>query len=378
VIAVFGVISGFSPNLAFLLISRALVGFGVGGQIVAYDLLAEMLPSKNRGKCLLSISFFWTAGSVLISLSAWMFLDSKGWRLLIFIASIPVALSVIVSYLFLPESPRWLVVQGRLLEAKDVLYYCAKVNGTRLDHFHLSDENSSSQPQGNESKREVQAAQQMTSANESALLIDRLHAQSHSLQSACMYFFSPSHRKVTLCLWLLWFTFGFNYVGIILFVSKIFEHDTSTASTNTCEFEYTSIFINSFSECAGLAIAMITIDSCGRISSQLIGYGLAGVSLLLLAFGFLGHSSLISISFIARMLIFGTSTISWESTPELLSTEFRTTGHALCASVHRLGSFLVPFIINQKEMSNFRISMVLTSINICSMIAVSQLPETKG
>jgi hypothetical protein len=35
------------------------VGFGVGGLTVPFDILAEVLPTKHRGKNLLYIEYFW-------------------------------------------------------------------------------------------------------------------------------------------------------------------------------------------------------------------------------------------------------------------------------------------------------------------------------
>jgi hypothetical protein len=41
---------------------RAIVGFGVGGAVVPFDLLAEFLPNKHRGTFLIYIEGFWTIG----------------------------------------------------------------------------------------------------------------------------------------------------------------------------------------------------------------------------------------------------------------------------------------------------------------------------
>jgi hypothetical protein len=38
------------------------VGFGVGGAVVPFDLLAEFLPNKHRGTFLIYIEGFWTIG----------------------------------------------------------------------------------------------------------------------------------------------------------------------------------------------------------------------------------------------------------------------------------------------------------------------------
>ena len=55
IISVFGFATSFSHNYTVFVFLLFWVGFGVGGLVVPFDLLAEFLPSKGRGKILLSI-----------------------------------------------------------------------------------------------------------------------------------------------------------------------------------------------------------------------------------------------------------------------------------------------------------------------------------
>eukprot|EP00970_Alexandrium_tamarense_P002933 scaffold420_cov184-Alexandrium_tamarense.AAC.8 len=63
IISVFGVLTAFSTGYSSLLGIRFMVGFGVGGLTVPFDIFAEFLPTSARGKHLLVIEYFWTAGS---------------------------------------------------------------------------------------------------------------------------------------------------------------------------------------------------------------------------------------------------------------------------------------------------------------------------
>jgi MFS family permease len=62
-----GALSAFSPSYEILLLTRGIVGFGVGGLTVPYDLLAEFLPSSHRGVVLMQCQYFWTLGSLFVS-----------------------------------------------------------------------------------------------------------------------------------------------------------------------------------------------------------------------------------------------------------------------------------------------------------------------
>ncbi|PLU83519.1 MFS transporter, partial [Sinorhizobium medicae] len=49
--ALFGLLSVFAPNFAFLLLLRFLTGAAVGGTLpVDYAMMAEFLPARNRGR----------------------------------------------------------------------------------------------------------------------------------------------------------------------------------------------------------------------------------------------------------------------------------------------------------------------------------------
>ena len=131
-ISSFGVLSAFANDIIVLLGLRFLVGFGVGGLTVPFDIFAEFLPLSVRGKYLLLINYFWTAGSVLVTLLAYLTIGTgknDSWRSFVLYCTVPCFLSTLVSYYCVPESPRWLLSQGRKKEALDILKRAANING---------------------------------------------------------------------------------------------------------------------------------------------------------------------------------------------------------------------------------------------------------
>lgn len=54
-----------------------------------FDVFAEFLPSNARGKHLLIIEYFWTAGSMMTPLFAYWTLQSS-WRLFVILCALPV------------------------------------------------------------------------------------------------------------------------------------------------------------------------------------------------------------------------------------------------------------------------------------------------
>ena len=64
IITVFGLLSGTAPNFGSLVFFRFVVGFGVGGLFVPFDILAEFVPTKHRGQYLVYMNAFWTFGAM--------------------------------------------------------------------------------------------------------------------------------------------------------------------------------------------------------------------------------------------------------------------------------------------------------------------------
>jgi len=96
-------------SFAALLAARLLLGVGVGIVAVAVPLyLAEVAPTKIRGKGVTVFQLFLTLGILLAYVVDLYFTPSGSWRSMFAVIIIP-ALILLVSMLALPESPRWLV-----------------------------------------------------------------------------------------------------------------------------------------------------------------------------------------------------------------------------------------------------------------------------
>ena len=63
--------------------------------------------------------------------------------------------------------------------------------------------------------------------------------------------------------------------------------------------------------------------------------------------------------------------------PEILTTDVRTTGHSAANAVARIGSLFAPFLI-EGHSSLVKKGLVMLAIHACTVLCVSQLQETKG
>ncbi len=121
---IFGLASlaaAFAQDMNQLIICRFVQGLGLGAEIVVgYSTLTEFVPPKTRGRWLSMMAFLTVCGFPVTALLGYLIIPAFGWRPMFLIAGV---CSLIVWYLRknLPESPRWLELQGRDEEAEALM-----------------------------------------------------------------------------------------------------------------------------------------------------------------------------------------------------------------------------------------------------------------
>ncbi|XP_025801293.1 putative polyol transporter 1 [Panicum hallii] len=124
------VLMGFAVSYAMLMAGRFVAGVGVGYAImIAPVYTAEISPAASRGLLTSFPDFFINLGILLGYVSNYAFARLPlhlGWRVMLGIGAAPSALLALM-VLVMPESPRWLVKNGRLADARAVL---EKTSGT--------------------------------------------------------------------------------------------------------------------------------------------------------------------------------------------------------------------------------------------------------
>ena len=118
-------ICGSMPSFAWNIFMCFMMGVGAGGLLpVAYALLAEIMPTRHRGWCLVLVGGIGSVGGYFATsaLSAWL-QPHFGWRIM-WLINLPLALILIAVSPLLQESARFLESMGRVQEARETLARC--------------------------------------------------------------------------------------------------------------------------------------------------------------------------------------------------------------------------------------------------------------
>jgi MFS family permease len=116
-----------SWSFASFALFRALTGAGIGGEYAAINsAIDELLPARVRGRADLAINSTYWLGTALGSLLTLIVLDPRvlpetiGWRAVFGLGAV-IGIGVMFVRRYVPESPRWLLLHGRVPDAEEVV-----------------------------------------------------------------------------------------------------------------------------------------------------------------------------------------------------------------------------------------------------------------
>ena len=418
-----GVGSALAPTFSALCFARMVVGFGLGGVPVAYNLCAEFLPSKKRGVYLSSLEFFWSFGSMISALLAWTILPKSSWRTLLGATVSPLILLGVL-LVWMPDSPMYLASKGKMEEAERTLRFIAKMNrkplpvgvlkvqekdkGKReewLDRrLSMDEEMSTETTAGASSPRPPQ--REMTSLQGNMYTDDEYSLSFFSSMKGYVWnrtpvkmqrLLVPKFRKTTMSLWFLFFSVAFLYYGLVLLTTtlKLMDDDSGGArknldpSTVVClahnspdltNADYRDITLSAFSELPGMISAMVCIDTLGRKKSMILGFVVAAVCFIPVMQS-AKRDVITAFLAIARSSSMAAFTVLFAYCSEVYPTQIRGTGVGVSNTFSRFAGMIVPlFAVDLVRNGAEEFVLFLFGfIAIVSAFVVSRLErETKG
>ncbi|KAJ1060290.1 hypothetical protein K5549_004728 [Capra hircus] len=326
----------FSKNFEMFTVLFFLVGMGqISNYVAAFVLGTEILGKSVRIIfSTLGVCIFYAFGYMLLPLFAYFIRD---WRMLLLALTVPGVLCAALWW-FIPESPRWLISQGRFQEAEVIIRRAAKTNGiiapsTIFDSSELQDLSSKKQ-------------------------------QSHSILDLVR---TRNIRMITVMSIILWLTISVGYFGLSL--------DTPNLHGDV----YLNCFLSAVVEVPAYVLAWLLLRHLPRRYSMATALFLGGSVLLFV--------QLVppELYYLATVLVmvgkFGVTaafSMVYVYTAELYPTVVRNMGVGVSSTASRLGSILSPYFVYLGAYDRFLPYILMGSLTILTAILTLFLPETFG
>jgi|WetSurMetagenome_2_1015567.scaffolds.fasta_scaffold44963_2 MFS transporter, SP family, xylose:H+ symportor len=328
---------------------RFLGGLAVGGaSVVSPMYIAEISPAEYRGRLVAFTQFNIVLGILLAYLSNYVIgtlhLGAAECRWMFGIMAAPAV--VFFGLLFLtPQSPRWLLAQGSVAEAKKVLMRCG-MGGDSLES-EIS---------------EIQAS---------------LDVQHHTANEP---FFCAKYRKpILLAIAIAAFNQLSGINALIYYTAHIFR----MAGYGSTDALLQSVIIG-FTNLVFTMAAMTVIDRFGRKNLMLVGSFGYIVSLSAAAYSFYtgtgGKMLLVSLVVFIASHAFGQGAVIWVFISEIFPNRVRARGQALGSFTHWIMAAAISWTFPVIAAASGWMSFAFYAVCMVGQLVwvVSVMPETKG
>ncbi|XP_076172184.1 synaptic vesicle glycoprotein 2C isoform X2 [Ptiloglossa arizonensis] len=211
-----------SQSFKILLIFRALSGFFIGapGSLI-YTYLGEFHTEKHRVKSICYVGFFWTLSWLIIPGLAWIIIPLpisfqfhgilyNSWRLFLAIIGIPTLMVTVIATRF-PESPKFLISQGKTKEALAIL---RKIYAANTGHHE--DEYPVKVLLPDDAMNIINNDRTLSGSSVLTELLKNIWQQMRSISS-------PPLLQYALLSWTIYFTNMFGYYGLSLWLPELFN-----------------------------------------------------------------------------------------------------------------------------------------------------------
>jgi putative MFS transporter len=329
-------------NFLALLACRFVQGIGVGGEMpVAATYINELSRAHGRGKFFLLYEMIFPLGLMATGqIGAWL-VPACGWKFIFLLGGIP---GLLITFLVarLPESPRWLISQGRVEEAEAIVEQIEASTGRRIPVAATS------------------------AAASTVSLMQRGHWSE---------LLSKIYRGRTLVVWTLWACAFFIANSLNNWMPSLYN----TVYHLSLRQSLRAASMTNVAQVAVLLVCAFSIDRIGRRNWTVAAFLLGGGTLALL--GIIGAQKVLSVMILATVgygMIGSINAVLYLYTPEIYPTRMRAIGTGLATSWLRIASAVGPALLGVMVDAKgiHSVFLMFAAISIIGAFAAAGMVET--
>jgi len=341
------VFCALSPTFVTLLIARFFVGVAIGMDLpTAGAMIAEFASPARRGRLLAVWQLLWAIGAVIAPVVALAFLPlgDDSWRFMLVSGAIP-ALIVLFGRRSVPETPRWLLSQGREDEARTALEWAGQ-DPAELDDLR---------PSGGTAQRQT------------------------TLGASVRAMFHPDHRRHVILMCVACFAGAFGPLFLGSYVSYLAKYYGFTSDVQALLFGgivwvfyiIGNVVNISLTDRVGRKPLLITgaalVTLTLVVASQIDVAGNVGLVIMVFAIAALGHWG-------------GVDQGLWQYSTELFPTHIRATARGFTTSWIRLSAFVSSLVtpVMLAKLGFGTTMLIFAAVELVLLFVAFALPEVKG
>ncbi|XP_050727693.1 organic cation transporter protein-like isoform X2 [Eriocheir sinensis] len=344
-----------SPSVEVYILLKGILSLMESGQYLGlFVFVMETTATRYRAAVGTLFVIPWALGYMLVPGIAYLL---PTWKIMQTAYSIP-ALWGIVYFVWLPESPRWLIMQGRNKEALKVLTQVAKVNKKTLppdDQMISAMTLIGNKPASKKEDKKSSVWSRISS----------------TLKGFFMLLILREFRVRTLVVFFCWFSVSMVYYGVALNADNI----------NTNPYLY--VFLGGLLEVPSYLLLWPALIFIGRRKSMVAVFLIGAVCIFMVMALMLLESenvqwAVVTLSQSGKVAVTAAFQLVWMYTAELYPTKFRSLAVGQSSMFARVGSVCSPYI---NDLMGATIawgpSALFGSVSLMSAALTLLLPETR-